>query len=278
VTEIPGFLLESWRHGLAALPLHLPYLGNRWVECALLSALFGLGFAALMRGTGLFRFAERAGRGVLGAAHEVLLFRWRPRAVLRAEGRLLRSLEAVLLALVPVLLVGAPLILGFASLLKERYGHAPARIERSLVVRIEHPRSGAREEAPWPRRIEKLEGLSLTARVEPEWARRSWLRLEPGEPGTYPLAVARKAQPVRLRAGADAGSVQRWWRVGGSLIFLNYPHRRWESVPGGLLAYAAALALIGALAGHTMASRIGQRLRWRRFLREARAAPVGSPA
>lgn len=233
-----------------------------WASLALLGALTGVAMLFVVRWTSPQRLVGRARARMAASIYEMRLYLDHPRQVLAAQGRMIVWTVVYLLAMLPSLLVLAP-VLGLLYLhLEVRHGLAPLTAPTTAVIRVEV----GDDVAPRDVELEPRGAVAVTARVHANDEHAVYARLAIEQPGTHALIARAGGVEVGKRISAAPGAaivspvrrggLAHLWSLGDEpppgtgpirSMSLAYPTRA-SPVPGPWWLYWLGAATVIALA------------------------------
>jgi hypothetical protein len=218
------------------------YVVSPYVELALVAALFMSAVLLFIRYTGFYHRLRDARRAVLAALYEILLYRRSPRAVLRAELRLLWRNGKALFYLAPSILLGGVLFAAMYNTLSDRFSYRPIEVGQDVVVRAQATKRGLSKGGL----ISDPSELEVSAQVKAPAIKTIWMRLKAkragiltakvgeGGDGLFTLNVASMNRPVLPRQC-----------VGGIDFTIHYPRREgWAPAHGWLICFLVMCAVV----------------------------------
>lgn len=239
---------DRWVHAFAPPR----YVGGRWFELAAVAASFTCAILLIMRYSVPRSGVRDARRRMLADTYELLVY-WRsPRAVFRAEGKLIYHNLALVVLLLPTLAFGGLLFAAAYRTLDERYAHAPLRPGTVVVVRT---RFVGTDSSRWVPRDGDLRpvgtDLRVTGRTRTRERQIVWTRLHCSGPGlTSASTGADGAGRIVLNVGMSDAPVAAWQRAGDLTVYVPYPRERTWGVRGypgmwlGWFFFFSALAAV----------------------------------
>lgn len=202
------------------------YLGNRWLEIGLFAGCFAVLVLLPMRISRLSKAFRTSRRMMMAHAYEILLFRKRPRAVMRAEMALVgRNVQCISL-LLPSLLMGGVLWLFLSDMLKNRYAHAPCRIDENIVLRSE-PLSEIDSSQQDNELTPDISCFDVTASVRNTKRKTSWLRVRPRHNGVHAITTCSFLPGPNLNVGVSGSPAQPNQIRNGVHYRVSYPLDTW---------------------------------------------------
>jgi hypothetical protein len=232
--HVGGVLAPNW------------YLGNRYVELALVACVFTLVQVVVIRYAGFQARLRRARGNMVVAAYHMLLYWRRPRAIVSGEMGLLWNGLKFFVLLLPSLAIGGLLFAGMWSTLSGRYGHGPLSPKEEAVVRASVSSDSGRTLTDCDVSAGGQD-LEVTAKVRIPAVRTVWTRVKPGRAGLFCLDLGRD-HPRRLvlNVATRGKPVMLRQTVNGVEVTISYPVRRWWGLKHGWLVYFLAACFVAA--------------------------------